>query len=193
MGDFEGNEQVVIAKDVLRHLDARLIVAEPGIWIDFGLDTDHPGTVDDLKKRAFDSYCKVCADGALFVAYMLREYDRGEVSQNIKLGWRCAAEIEKALKGLFSRDQLILIDVAFEKGCGYFNYKHFSSEDRGKNLDTAFQGQLDLARDFCEAIDEEVVGNDDLKATGVVTNLGAEKRLRKIMNNIIENNGVFTP
>ena len=179
---MENNEQVLLARDVIKYLDAKLIVAEPGVWIDFGPDTDRPGTINDLKNGAFE--CKVCADGALFIAYMMRKYEALDCTGNEPLGWRSNVQIETTLEGLFSRDQMILIDVAFERGKGYYNYRMFGEEERKQPLTEAFQGQLDRARDLCDDI-EEPDGDGDA--------VGADQRLRKIMNNIIENQGVFTP
>lgn len=186
---MENSEQVAIAKDVLKHLNAKLILAEAGVWIDFGPGTDHAGTINDLiKGREFE--CKVCADGALFVAYMLRKYDALACRGEEELGWRSAQQIEATIGHLFSHDQMILIDVAFERGKGYYNYKMMDEDVRKAPMTEAFQNQLDRARDFCDDISHKLVRNDE---TGEDDDSGADARLRKIMNNIIENQGVFTP
>jgi hypothetical protein len=187
METFEQAYAVQLARDVLGLLETRSIIAEAGVWVDFGPAFEHAGTINEFKKRELE--CKVCADGALFVACMLRRCDERRWSGSEVLGWRSNTEIEATLKDVFSRDQLILIDVAFERGHGYYTYSHFGSKDRGEPMTADFEEQLDRGRDFCEDIGHHVAEDE----YGDKIDVAADARLRKIMHNIIENQGEFKP
>lgn len=164
-------KRVMIAKDVLKRLRSRNLVAESGDiislnTIEFENGLDSFKDIINLQKG-----CQVCAKGALLCAYVGR-VNKFSVSDTQK--WNTASKgencVHKKLKKLFSMKQLDFIEAAFERSS-------FLGKISRKEIEQAF-----LFYDKYVTINkyglEEVNNNLLLKA---------------ICNNIIKNNGTFIP
>lgn len=155
------SDAVQLAHDVLSLLEAEYIEPRPNAWVEFGSDSFSPGTIRDLVHKR--ERCRVCADGALYVAYMKRRFETEQ--PEIRIGWVGYHQIQERLTPTFTEQELQLIDIAFEQGHGYFHASEADEEDG-----TAFR-----AREFADR-------GESFKS-----------RMVKIMNNIIENKGEFKP
>jgi hypothetical protein len=171
----KAQKRVMIAKDVLAQIKAKRYIPEAGTWVD--INYNHFGSemqigeecsVQELFSEKTIESCQVCALGGLFMSCinlnnstLFKELDEAAnclgdwIAKNLKLS--------NNLNTIFSRDQLILIELYHEGGSGYFRssdnlkakYKHY-------NLFYTFYP------------------ND-------------EERLKLIMENIVENEGTFKP
>lgn len=165
-------KKVQIARDVLKHLDSRKLVARNGtymrferqddyytdVWIRASFDDAHP--VECQIEARTDVRCQVCALGAVFTSTLLRTdgFDGDWIDANNDNNMR------GYLKQYFSIAELWDIETAFENGD--FNGSRASKE-------------------FGEKLDSMVSRWDEEKA--------ADYRLRRIMWNIIDNGGRFRP
>ncbi len=130
-------KRVTIAKDVLKALEADQIVAEHGEYFDGGLiealkvdESKHPldGHATESLQTLLPKLpaCHVCAKGALFVACVSRQN-----AVKVGDGMRCGSDqLSRQLQGVFSTDQLQLIENAFEGFGGYYRIKGRSAKER---------------------------------------------------------------
>ena len=158
---------LAIAKDVLAHL--RLLSCEEGSYIGVRSTEKASDAMDKLIEKGGDAQphidkiarnCDVCALGAAFLSYV-RLYDGVSVEDVVP-----DALIEK-MKTVFSAEQLMLIEAAFELDArppivGRLGGEHLPAGSRD-------------AVCFGERFDDP------------------KKRLKAIMENIVANDGVFKP
>lgn len=179
-------KRVLIAKDVLKQLDAGYIYPNRGKICNFSevflkgkSESDEVREVFLRESGAFTgASCACCAVGAMFLSCVLyrneltiQKYNE-LISQNdnytIPLLFT-KIQTHSPLNGLteyFSAKQIKLIEIAFEKGGGLF--------------------QDDAYEDLTEEEVERAVGYRDLFNEDDDATI-----LRAIMNNIIKNNGEF--
>lgn len=167
----DARKRVVVAQDVLDQLRLRRFVAPTGIYL-------QPATEE--AKDQFDSYdeesskkpvhellegvkCQVCGIGSLFVAAV----DRANACtiEDMDHSYENSNFMREYLGEFFSDEQLVLIETAFET-------ELIHSGGTGLNR---FSPKVEAAIAFGE------------KSTS------AEKRLKRIMENIISNKGTFKP
>jgi hypothetical protein len=181
-------KRVQIAKDVLKALDTKAFLPRNGAFV-IGADgalgaiplieRDTPQDLQVCEAAAFDQ-CRVCALGGLFVTAVQRA-DKLTVRELRKLeGYERSYNLADPLVGLsddsvvpylerfFDKGQLFLIEAAFEGGRGWASAYDVDVFDLKE--DDYFK-----AKAFC----------GDLKTPA--------GRMRRIMNNIIANNGTFVP
>lgn len=161
------NKRVSIAKDVIKQLVANKITAQTGSY--FELRSDENIVNEDLSFAISKAKsCNVCALGALFSACVLKsnhfKLNSADIFADNKMVdiWR--TPVTEYLKPYFSKHQLAMIEIAFEKYAGGINIKIV------KNVKT-----IKKCTDF---------GNQFLDD---------EDRMTAIMQNIIDNNGKFVP
>lgn len=169
------DKRIQIAKDVLDRLDTHRLNAQRGNFVytdDFFVKDGEVEVRDKLAKKAS---CTVCALGSLFVCAV----DRADALKikDLKKFTTAGAyldisgeDVDTYLSRFFERDQIALMEIAFERGGGYFG---------GNNVQTPVLDKEAFRR---------AVGFADL-----VYNESFEGRLRRIMNNLIDNDGVFIP
>lgn len=169
---YKNKDAVLVAKDVLKLLDKKIIKAEKGTYLDYSESLEERVDPEDywspwqrkqdlpadlktyLHKLKPEKACRVCAIGSCFLA---RVYRKNEAP----LEDFSRAEMQDALAGVFSENQLALIETAFEMSFSY------------QNANT---------------------GEDAWNAIEFGRKYATEKgRLRAIMNNIIANGGEFVP
>jgi hypothetical protein len=164
-------KRITVARDVLEQLRLRRFVATTGTYL-------QPTTVeaqrqfnsfdDDSDKRPVhevleDVKCQVCGIGSLFVAAV----DRANACtiKDMNHSYENSGFMREYLGGFFSDEQLVLIETAFEK---------FLVDSLGTGLDE-WSPEIHAAIAFGAKYSN------------------AEKRLKSIMENIIEHKGTFVP
>lgn len=168
------DKRVYIARDVLAQLRSKQIIAERGVWVG-----DENGSVcvipDDTNDNAelkdvFNSMesCTACALGGLFFSTV-------KIADKLKVGSISDQEIDfndisKYLRQFFSKDQLLLIEIAFEGGSGGCSADEVSNLEDGKAAERFFD------QFHCDDEDET-----------------DSHHMRLIMENIIANKGKFVP
>lgn len=177
--ETKGKARVAIAKDVLKWMDTqKMDVQQSGYLLSktgslfSGLDVLDNA---DLKEKLQGKECQVCALGAVFLTTVDRFNQVGCADLLDEGDWRGGAlslkrrHLTNYLEKYFAPLQLCLIESAFE--CGSFRTGFNSNHSALKKIAKAEQYGVKLHR----------------------KGLGPDKRLRKIMNNIIKNNGTFKP
>lgn len=165
-------KRVAIAKDVIKQIEAKRLVPESGMGYlqprDYNLDLDefNVSTTVDLQIGAVlaGQTCDVCALGALFMSTI----DIRDKATCESLTIEHPADIDQEdihtyLEDIFSKEQLYLIEDAFE------SYGNSYEEDY------------------------EVVDITDRACNFGLKYSKADKRLVAIMKNIILNEGTFKP
>ncbi len=183
----KARKRVMIARDVLAQLDAKRFIPTEGVWVNEVkglndvLEQEEDKDLRDLLVK--QPKCEVCGLGALFVSCVefADKLNIAELDEGIKDDLKSEESGEETgisftllnpyLKKYFDSDQLILIELAFEQGCG--NYREYNSP-LGKE-----------AADFFDLIEDDWLSNQDESFQ--------ETKMRLIMENIIANNGTFDP
>lgn len=161
-------KRVALAKDVLEQIKAKRYSPTSGVYVEvnateaaeeFGLSN-----LDDLEANKAlltgMASCTVCAKGALFMSHVMKTNDCTIDQANNSDD---SDSIGDRLDDIFDRDQLDLIESAFER-----DSNHCSGTDNSDDL-------VDKAVDFGYKYSN------------------SDKRLIGIMNNIIKNKGIFKP
>ncbi len=181
-GARPAKKRVLIAQDVIDGLIQKRILAHHGGFVVsddlqfFDEETLKKGDSTGLRELLLSGKippCKTCALGAMMVSCTL--FNNKEKLSDFEdhfsgLGWNVAHNeiLPNEFNKFFSREQLILIEMAFEGGMGYF-------QDRKIKINISMdnrQAAIDFGLSYEEA---------------------GEPRLIGIMQNIIENKGTFKP
>jgi hypothetical protein len=166
--------RVMVAQDVIAALTAKQIVAESGVYLtvqdeyasdvidSFGLQeaASFQNTIADLPP------CNVCAKGAIFVCAVARQNRVTNEQAFRPFSKWTGTDMEPLLAGLFSAEQLALIEREFEG----------RAQDEELVDDELAMGLFSLD------------DNDDPEPL-----YSDEARMIKIMENIIANGGTFCP
>lgn len=167
--------RIMLAKDVIASLEAERLISRSGSWV--RLETDRCDTdyfsseiiADsdvELQELIKDKRCEVCALGALFIEG-IRRFDNFTV-EDLSDGYSIDNDdIGIYLEGIFDEDQLMLIEVAYERGHGGYNVRFDFHDDMLKQGERAVEFGLSIKDD--------------------------RERLIAIMQNIIDNDGTFIP
>lgn len=153
-------QRMAIAEDVLKQVEAKSFLVENMVYIELEKCGNIPSNEDELREA---EACRVCALGALATSCILgsdRTFQRDDYG--IGVGQR---PIHELLKGIFSADQLYMIESAFEKSV--FCPSSLSSKElKRKCLKSAEFGKRFVS---------------------------PQRRLKEIMRNILNNKGEFVP
>lgn len=154
---------VDIARDVIKGLDAKKLIAESGVYFEPGFGNyvgDYQGFSHNKEKMKAlvksPTKCKVCAIGGLFTSLVCHDLP----FELKKVGHNLSDKMRDALAPYFSPEQLAQIEMAFE-------------------IDPFYGDRLDIPYEKAIAFGE--AHNKD------------DARLRAICQNIIDNEGVFKP
>jgi hypothetical protein len=173
LGDFPPEKQrVIVAEDVLAAIRAKHLTPTNGQWAPDGI----PDLAEDNNIQMSEILplmeCEACALGSIFVCAVER-FNKVKTIYDPALH-----DMLPMLKKIFSLDQLMLIELAFEQGGG-----HYTEYDFGALPEYRDESQIPkrMALQGREAV---VFGHrfDD-----------PTKRLQAIMRNIIQNEGTFVP
>lgn len=146
--------RVLIAKDVLKQLDAKKLVATEGTYLEF--ENVKFSDSDFLHEVLAETKCEVCALGSLY-------YSRVQLANETKCGVTYTWHYDDKTRYGVSRSGTIEEDLL----------QYFDGEDLNA-IETYFEGWRE-ASGFSEK------------------NSDPETRMRKIMQNIVDNNGTFKP
>jgi len=175
-------KRLAIAHDVLAQLDQHKLTVEAGTFFDLRLSSiDLIKGGENLQKvlqEAQKPSCNVCALGALFVSMVgiHNEFylDKGTYSKHSvyeELNVRIVPALPY-LAQFFSRAQLRMIEIAFERGRGFFAV---------------------IAEDGdCPPVQALEIDEGDAVLFGAAYQL-PDARLKAIFRNIIDNKGMFIP
>lgn len=177
----KAQKRVLIAKDVIAQIQAKKIRASSGDWVANEVmndlyniaiwDESEKISVQKLLLAKASGECSCCALGGLMVSCTL--FTNKETLENYherfasELGYLVDADekFDNGLNKIFSRQQLQLIEIAFEGGEGYFIPCYTNLPERLTYKATEFHDSFDNSKD----------------------------RLIGIMENIIKNKGTFKP
>jgi hypothetical protein len=178
MGKAE--KRVTLAKDVILQLELQRLIAYSGDYIcGLNLTFDENGKLikNDVELQSIlpTQTCRVCAKGAFFIADIMRR-DKMKISE-AKHGIG-NEKIVRRLSDIFTRNQLDLIETAFEKSVIYEENETLMEEKVIKST-----GDVDYI--YTPLAKKAISFGKKYKDT---TN-----RMIAIMNNIIKNNGEFKP
>ena len=174
-------KRVLIAQDVLTQLKASRYVAESGVFVEYTFnrkldrDLSDNESVQQLFAHKEIDKCNVCALGGMFMSCtnLNNNTTLGQLDcEGSNLGDVIEDEerISNGLDKFFTTNQLVLIEIYFERGEGYFI--------EGCNaVNSRFYKSIDF--DHVNAFYDKY--EDDAK------------RLGAIMQNIIDNKGTFVP
>ncbi len=167
-------KRVQIAKDVLMHLDAMKIKAKVGKWVTpHGAPSEVAPNSEIRDVFSKMKSCHACAVGSMFVSAMLRaDKFRG-------------CDLDSA--NSWARDDSEDVYVEFDDNdmTGYL--KRFFSVDQIAKMESAFEQRDSM-------LDGDSVWDEYAKAVEFgLKHRSADKRLRAIMQNVIDNNGIFRP
>lgn len=169
-------KRVAIAKDVLKQLDARRLVAQSKTWLVGGAGTiriteeDHEKPLCQL--LASQESCNVCALGGILVsaAKLANAATVNDVRDKNTEGYFVVDMFTMLpyLKNFFDESQLRLIELAFERGDGGYS--------------PASQADYEAAEIFAQQ--KTYLAGDEVDD---------DTRLRLIMECVVRNNGTFVP
>lgn len=181
-------KRVMIAKDVLAQIKAKRYVARSGTWAQptfrenfFNTEQTGNESIQQLFASKEIESCDVCAIGGLFMSctnlnnhttYKQFNDESDEIGELIAYGDAYETGISNGLDLFFSKNQLILIEIYFENGEGYF-----SIDNETVNTGSRFYKSIDF--DHVKSFNDKYQDNDD--------------RLKAIMKNVVENDGTFVP
>lgn len=158
----KAEQRIAIAKDVLHRIELKQLVPIAGNFCDIGrLATSNMDVSQILKNPTIS--CEVCAKGGLFMSYIgvVNSYKVGDVRPTTGAS-NDSAEMN-LLSKIFSKEQLSLIETAFE----------------GKFL--RWNAPLsEIQQEACYRFYREY-------------STSFTKRLNAICENIIKNDGIFIP
>lgn len=169
-------KRVLIAKDVIAAIKAKTINPAEGVWCarsdGKSLYNETQGGEQLSKLIGKNVQCDVCALGALFVC-TVRRFNNLEAGIVSNYQVSDIYEIDSYLYDFFSREQIRLIEIAFEGGRGAM----IADSPLDNKVAAIFSSRgLTTAREVEE-----------------YTELDADEKLLIIMKNIIKNNGKFVP
>jgi hypothetical protein len=107
----KAQKRVILAKEVLNQLKLKTISPKMGSYIRVSEKSINKYGAESLQTCVLNGKvkCQVCAEGSLLLAYVLykNKLNVGEFVDDF--------DIAKRLKGIFSKQELDLIEAAFEK------------------------------------------------------------------------------
>lgn len=162
-------KKVLVAKDVIKHLNSKKIIARQMsnvkfVGKKFNYYADPKGSIKEYmcSAPADDHDCAVCAKGGLFMSIIGRANKLQ--FEDVYFGTTVSSSVfNQVLYNIFGREQIDLIEIAFEGRSDFYWMGMVKPQDRL------------AAIEFNKNV------------------LDPDKKLRAIMENIIKNNGEFRP
>lgn len=162
----KSEKRVVLAKDVIEILRANKIIARRSTYFDMYKNTSFDPVADEIEinEMVGKVKCEACAIGGLFIAEVM-------YTDKAKVGDAHSSHfIKRRLKEYFEERQLGLIETAFEGNTELSRGKGYSDDE------------IEAAANYTSLM--EFAGGNEVSSKDAMT---------LIMQNIIENNGVFVP
>lgn len=161
--------RVALAKDVIAQIEAKKFLAKSNIFVRI---TKELPSFSELREQLPKVKCQVCAKGALFLAHV-KLFNKCKVGSSGRLHIQ-DSEVKSRLGKIFSKLQMDMIEVAFEKR----GFSH-TSESLIKERRYAQRPLLTEKGTVCVEFGKKF--------------RSVETRLVAIMENVIENKGIFKP
>lgn len=205
------DSRVAIARDVLKQLDEKRLIAHRGVYLrvpefkvinssEWGYDSLSEGMVrfpaqfreSSVKQALAGKKCEVCALGALFAA----DVDRANgIKVNDLPGYDTNDPVVMRRylteKSTFSDDQLRLIELAFE-GRSFIEQYEDSLHEEGDLHWDPYEGKV-VWDEYANRTTAEPAAYLTAAITFTQGTYDAEERMRMIMLNIISHGGEFRP
>jgi hypothetical protein len=174
----KAEKRVMIAKDVLTQIKAKRYIPESGTWVDpnWNIRNEIDGT-ESVQKLFADrtiETCNVCALGGLFMSCTnlnnntcVSDINYGGEGDLLGEKIQDGDTLSNGLNKIFSKKQLQLIEVYFEKGDGWFGEDRYTGNYIGEDSRHV--------QYFNDAYPDD------------------DERLVEIMKNIVANDGTFVP
>lgn len=178
----DAEKRVMIAEDAITQLIARRFLAKPGTWAiiycpDSQSETSLQKILDDSNKSI---KCTCCGIGSLFLS-QVRIENQYEISRENTGNYSMYDyDMCPTLEKYFSREQLDLIEVAFEGRSATYSVPRRAG-CHTKYINGRYVSGYNNEEDYIKAVDFYCRLND----TG--------ERLMTILNNIVKNKGTFVP
>lgn len=209
----DAQKRVQVARDVIEQLNAETLVSQPGQYVEMRVqEVKAEITKDSQIKEVFDSLptCKVCVLGACFVS-MVRRYNditindlnMPETHQWGALDWfgNVIADLrvhQKYLSRLFSDEQMLLIEVAYEglNNAGFMDQNQEAGSEITGNILAAHHFHEKRATYSAIHVHEYLCDGEYIDVNVGYTISRMEKGhtiIKDIMKNIIRNKGEFKP
>ena len=197
----KNRRKVVLAKDVLAQLKAKKYIADRGRWVKIFEDKGD-GTTKIIDARNFNEQfnsfgiqekivsCQVCGLGSLLCS-LVKINNHATVGDIVSVD---SLKLFKRLGIVFSDEEMMAIEIAFERGNGQF-YVDEMFYKLTKEIGHIYIYKNDNKRKFYKKHKYNKELHDYLLAAKEfsTSDNNPEDRLTKIMNNIIENKGLFKP
>jgi hypothetical protein len=135
-------KRVLIAKDVLKQITDRRIKPTRGFYV--SINDDWRFYAESFRERFISKdirSCDCCGVGALMVSCTLfnnrQKVGDPELGCDLGMAIRDNDNIPNGLNRFFSRDQLSMVEQAFECGCGEFGDKCVAAVEFGRRYKSA--------------------------------------------------------
>lgn len=194
----DAEKRIAIANDVLFQIQLGKYQSRYFGFISIRFSNNsHPDPEESLRELLPQAeVCDVCALGGLFLSCTRLNnktkvgairgsswVDQSKVKSELSMGQiiRAGGSFSNQLDQFFSRKQLMLIEIAFEEGCGSFLINYIENtylNERGEEV--PITPEIERAVKFSE---NNLCDDSDQRTL----------RLQKIMENIISNGGTFVP
>lgn len=123
-------KRVIIAKDILLQLASKRLQASTGVWLDAKLDVaawEQKGEAQDIIIDA--KSCNACALGSIFLSTLehaneFKFNNFKSINQKAEIHYE---QFREYLLGFFEHDQLRAIELAFERGAGWYSVSEAKS------------------------------------------------------------------
>ena len=156
-------KRVAIAKDVIADLRAKKLLARAGTYVNLNTSED-VAVPEDLQEALVCGAvknCTVCALGAMFVCGV-KAMNKAETEQAYGMD---DIDIKQYFEGIFSRDQLCLIETAFEQSIKYIGdydveAQYDEDKDNSPHPAVTFGRTYDLDEDRMIAIMKNIIANE---------------------------------
>lgn len=177
--------KLAIIQDALEQLNLFNYHARAGtvVGLPYGVNRSNPSAQEELTRaRKEHSVCRVCARGALLLSKIYKENEFATSALDLCKGAVNMDGItDRTLSELFSIEQLALIEEAFE-----FDEYEVSEYPNGMNKDILNENEVKAAHLFSVVFNEYDEDEDEV-------NVDDAAKLRAILTNMLENDGIFKP
>lgn len=148
-------KRVLIAKDVLAHLEAIHIIPAPSKWVDTNVyyQTSHKQVKDAFLS---EKHCYCCALGAAFMCLIERE---NKVT-NDELRFSFQSSFFQRLKDFFGENQMELIEMYFEGSGAYFIRRVKRQSDQIRASAIAWKDNNEHPLDRMQKIMQNIIDNN---------------------------------
>jgi len=192
-------QRILIASDVIQRIKSHHYEATCGDWVEV-IDYSGPEDGNLREELAKDNViCDVCALGGVMLScvsfvnnvfidhsgFYIEELQFIDIIED-------SSNSGNQIFNYFSIQQLAMIEIAYELGCGYYQWDFDLTKD-GKYTGLTMRAEDEMEYPLNMKAKEYIDSTIFDKCKNFAIGESPKERLLKIMNNIIDNNGTFTP